>query len=482
MVNEQKIVYTEFSRRELKWWSVSLSEIVAVGSRLEASVFNSQGRHVRAVVSSCKWKSVPLCDKDGFAVACIGGRFKRRWLKKSDLPIYQPSSMADVYPLPDGYLSKNTRTNLETLRVHKGQILLSCSGTIGKVCYVSKTLDNQIFSHDLIRLNVNIPMDIGYIYAFLRSSVGNMLLQTNNYGAVVKHIEPEHLSGILVPNPPDKIKEKINDLIIRSFELRDESNESIDNATAMLIKELKLPPIDGFQVEQFDNGADVNAYSVKLSELAGRIDGSYHLPIIKAITKHLCANASEVTTIGDKRVSKDIILAGIFKRIYVEEGYGIPFLGGKEISQLTPKTEKYLSRVYHTKRYEKELKVGEHNILVTDRGTIGIVAFVPKHWESYAVSQNVLKLIPANNEIAGYLFIFLNSEYGKMLVRWQTYGSVVNMIDNNSLSVVPFPILKNVKAQAEINRLALYANELRYQAYLLEREAMSVLENDVFKS
>jgi type I restriction enzyme S subunit len=471
--------YPELPCREIKWCSVSLSEVIAAGKRLEASVFNPQGRYARTVVSSCKWKSVPLYGKGGLASAYVGGRFKRIWLEKSNLPIYQPSSITDLYPTPDGYLSPNTKVDFDSLRVRKGQILLSCSGTIGKMSLVSKTLNNQIFSHDLIRLEANSSVDIGYIYAFLRSPIGNTLLQTNNYGAVIQHIEPEHLAEISIPNPSSEIKTKINDLILRSFELRDESNELIDKATAMLIAELKLPPINEFQTEQLDSDTNVNAYSVKLSELAGRLDGSYHLPIVKSITKHLRTHAAEVTTVGDKRVSKKIILAGIFKRIYVEQDNGIPFLGGKEINQLVPHTEKFLSRSFHKSRYEKELRVNKNTILITDRGTIGDVVFAPKHFESYAVSQNVLKLEPISDETAGYAYVFLASIYGKALIRQQTYGAVVDMIDNNSLSQVPFPLLKNATVQTEINCLALQANEMRYQAYQLEQEATSVLEKEV---
>ena len=213
--------------------------------------------------------------------------------------------------------------------------------------------------------------------------------------------------------------------------------------------------------------------------MVGRADASYHLPIVDAIIEHLKNYADEVTTVGDKRISKQIILAGVFKRTYVEEEYGYPFLGGKEITQLNPKTEKYLSKPIHKKRYEKELKVTENTILVTDRGTIGTTTLVPRHWNGYAVSQNVLKLIPANDDIAGYVYIFLNSEWGTELVRRQTYGSVVDMIDNNSLASVEIPLLKNQDVQSQINHLAFEANEKRYEAYLLEQEALKIMDDEV---
>ena len=86
------------------------------------------------------------------------------------MPIYQPSTVVDIKPTPDGYISKRTKTDIESLRVHKGQVLMTCSGTIGKVSYVSKALDEKIFSHDLLRINCNNADDAGYIYAYLRSN------------------------------------------------------------------------------------------------------------------------------------------------------------------------------------------------------------------------------------------------------------------------------------------------------------------------
>ena len=49
--------------------------------------------------------------------------------------------------------------------------------------------------------------------------------------------------------------------------------------------------------------------------------------VIKVISK----NAAEVTTLGDPRLSKKIILAGVFKRTYVDKQNGVPFLGGRDM-------------------------------------------------------------------------------------------------------------------------------------------------------
>lgn len=475
-VPEPKVVISE---SPLKWCSVSLSDVVSRGKRLEASVFDVEAKQARSLISHGKYPLTMVGGPEGLTSSYVCGRFKRVWVEKSDMPIYQPSTVVDIKPTPDGYISKRTKTDIEALRVHNGQVLMTCSGTIGKVSYVSKTLDEKIFSHDLLRINCNNADDAGYIYTYLKSKVGNKILLTNSYGAVITHIEPEHLATVPIPNAPAELKQKINGLIVRSYELRDESNELIDKATALLKAELQLPDISAFDVELYKKQAPVDTFSVKLSDMSGRLDASYHVPIVDAITEHLQKYAEEVTTVGDARISKSIILAGVFKRTYVDEEYGYPFLGGKEITQLSPVTEKFLSKAIHKQRYEKELKVEENTILVTDRGSIGISAMVPKHWNGYAVSQNVLKVIPASNDIAGYLYIYLNSECGHTLICRQTYGSVVDMIDSNSLSDVEIPLLKSHKTQKQINDLALEANQKRYEAYQLEQEALKIMDAEV---
>lgn len=468
----------DIPQEELNWSSVSLLEIVNSDARLEASVYNIEGRHAREILKKCKWELSSICGDNGLTTAYHRPRFKRVWVEKSPFPIYQPSQILELYPKPSGYISEVTKTNIETLRVKKGQILLTCSGTIGNCAIVSKTLDDKIFSHDLIRINCKEEVDIGYVYAFLRTKTGNTLINTNNYGAVVSHIEPEHLHNIPIPNPPSMLKKRIHELVMKSYELRDESNELLDKAEELLMNELELPPIDSLKLKFVNKSTELNFFTVKLSNLKSRLDASYHIPIVNEITEHLI-NKAELTNLGDKQVTEKIILAGIFKRVYVKERNGVPFLGGKEIQQLSPNPEKFLSLKHHKKRIDKELNVKENMVLITDRGTIGNIVFVPKHFEGFAVSQNVIKVKLTSEKIAGFAFVFLNSIYGKKLIMRHTYGSVIDMVDNNCVQNVEFPLLNNKCIQEEINNLALNANKKRYEAFKREQEAIRIVNDEV---
>ena len=463
----------------IKWCAVALSDVIARGKRLEASVFDVEAKQARSLIAKGKYPQSFIGGASGMASSYVCGRFKRIWVEKSDMPIYQPSSIVDIKPSPDGYISAKTKTDIDALRVKENQILMTCSGTIGKVSYVSRTLANRIFSHDLLRIDCRKADEAGYVYAFLKSKIGNRILLTNSYGAVITHIEPEHLATVPIPDAPAMLKKKIHDLIVRSYDLRDKSNDLIDEATALLIRELALPPIGDFDMSFYRKNAAVDTFSVKLSDMAGRLDASYHVPIVDAIIEHLQQNAEEVTTVGDPRISKEVILPGRFKRVYVDEGYGRVFIGGKQLYELDPTNKKYLSNVHHGDRISRQLELHENMTLITCSGTIGKVVLVGKHWENWTANQHIIRVVPASKDIAGYLNIFLASDYGKALITRFTYGSVVDEIDDNHVRQIAIPLLKNHEVQKRINDLALAANEKRYQAYLLEQEALGIMDKEI---
>ena len=58
--------------------------------------------------------------------------------------------------------------------------------------------------------------------------------------------------------------------------------------------------------------------------------------------------------------------------------------------------------------------------------------------------------------------------------------SVIDEIDATHVSQIPIPILKNAEIQDRINKLALQANQKRYEAYLLEQKALRTMDQKVF--
>lgn len=476
-LEKERIDKGDFPKDDISWSSVSLSEILERDNRLEASTFNINRDHAIQLLKNSKYELALLGTNEfGFKDCFYGPRAKRNYLTNIDntsIGFLGSSEMLDIFPNPVKFVSPDNPM-INSLSLTEETILISRSGTIGNITFVNKSLSKFLVSEHAIRLVMNeFP---GFVYTYLKTDVAQNLLHAEKFGSVILEIEPEALKNMLIPNPPVLIKQKIHDLIIDSYCKRDESNDLINEATRILIDALELPPMDDMEKEAFSYSEEISSFPVKLSELNGRLEGNYYTTVVPVIEKYLSKNA-ELFRLRDKKITDRIILAGVFKRNYVQKGQGYPFIGGKEITQLSPKTDKYLSYITHKKRYEKELRVKENWILVTDRGTIGKVVIVPKHMENMAISQNVLKIAP--KIYPGYIYCFLNSDYGQLLIKRQSYGSVVNMIDNSCMGDVQVPILKNRKIVEKIDSLVLKANELRYEAYKQEQKAINIMNNDV---
>lgn len=480
-MNTEPELEVHISESPIKWCSVSLSDMVSRGKRLEASVFDVDAKQARESVYRGKYGTVILYGDSGLIeTAYYPGWMQRSRLKRiwCDKPygegFYLPSQMTDLYPVPEKHISRLADCDMDELRLKENTLLLTRSGTIGNISYVSKTLAGCVFSDDVIRVTFKKEYDLGYVYTYLKSKVGSLILQTNGYGSVITHVEPDHLAEVPVPNAPVGVRQHIHNLIAQSYALRDESNEMIDNATNLMTAELHLPAIHDLQKK----AASVSTYDVKLSNMNLRLDASYHVPVVDAIIAHLKENVAEVTTVGDSRISEAVILPGRFSRVYVEEGYGRVLIGGKQLGELDPSGKKYLSNTKHDKILSK-LEVRENTTLITRSGTIGKIAFVPKHWEHWIPSDHIIRAVPANKDIAGYLYIFLASDYGRTLITRYTYGSVVDEIDDDHVRQIPIPLLRNKDVQQQINALALESNAKRYEAYKLEQEALHIMNEEV---
>ena len=283
------------------------------------------------------------------------------------------------------------------------------------------------------------------------------------------------------PNPPINLKQEIHDLIEESFRLRDESNELIDGAQVLLKTALQFPEIEELwrQVELFDRNASVLNFSVPLSEVVDRLDSSYYIPIVKTIEQHIANTANEIVKVDDSWISESVIFPGRFKRVYVEKDNGVVFIGGKQIFELDPNNKKYLSLKQHEERIKGELTLRPNMILITCSGTIGKVAIVSPHWDGWTANQHIIRVVPANTEIAGYLYAWLSSDYAYPLIIRYIHGAVIDEINDVQVSEIAVPLLRDENVQREINDTVLEANRKRTEAYNLEQEALRVLDEKV---
>lgn len=80
---------------------------------------------------------------------------------------------------------------IEKLYLRRGMILITRSGTIGRVIYATAYHDGAVGTEDVIRVVIPDEALRGYVYQFLSSRFGQDQLRMNVYGGIVDHIEPK---------------------------------------------------------------------------------------------------------------------------------------------------------------------------------------------------------------------------------------------------------------------------------------------------
>lgn len=409
-------------------------------------------------------------------------RFKRVWSDpKFGVAFLGGTEILHLRPDPK-YISRQETSKIDELICSHNSLLITRSGSVGRVVLANKTIAGKALSEHVIRIDTKADSFFGYYYAFLSSKFGQTLLVRNTFGSAVSEIEPHHISSIPIPILPENEQQTIHEAILRVYGLRDEANDLLDRAETLLHEELSLPIFNEGLVPYL-TAPNVKekiapymphpkAFSIQVSELDERFDGSYHVPTAHTSVKLLREGKYPIVKLAE--LADSIIVAPRFKRIYVPKEYGVPLLQGSHLPQIRPQDLKYVSKTLQ-KNLEKWI-VQKGWVLVTCSGTIGRVGLVSSYQDQWAASQHILRIKPNMSKgHPGYLAAFLMTAYGQYQVIAKTYGGVVDEItseDTGQIWVpnVPLPI------QVKIGELVIEAYEKKDQANLLEDQTITHLE------
>ena len=101
---------------------------------------------------------------------------------------------------------------MNQLKVEEGDILITRSGTIGKVTYATKDFEkNYLISDDLVRIRVKDKELRAYLLTYFSSKTALSLMLLDEYGSVQQHLQPRHIQEMIIPIPDDW--EMVKDMI-----------------------------------------------------------------------------------------------------------------------------------------------------------------------------------------------------------------------------------------------------------------------------
>ncbi len=462
---------------------VSISSVPKSGFRVDPSLHLSEGISIRSTLNKCPYGLVTVseCSTDIF----IGNIFSRIFVGNKDYGIpYLSASETVRADLDTGrFLSKKQAAELNYLMVEKDWILVTCSGTLGNVSYTNKNFCGRIATHDLIRI---IPSDHilrkGCLFAFLASKFGYYQITQSQFGGVVKHINENQTGNILVPKFPDELQKDVDALVQNAARLREEATEELSSADKLLKEKSGLCDLSSELYDYFGHRSNlrkVSCFTRNIQDIGTTtINAFNHSERIRKMKDSITCS-----TIPLKDVLKGGRTYGTsgLPNIEVKPGHGIMLINQKDMFDNIVKGKWISSRGSDP---ENVLEYGE--ILIACDGTLGEnelfcrAIFANEDLKGSYVSSHFLRLKVNDAVPVGYLYCWLNSDYGFRLIRNTQAGTKLCHPINKLFLDIPVPIINEEEMRA-IDVMVKEAFTKRHQANQKELKAIAMVEEEIEK-
>jgi type I restriction enzyme S subunit len=443
--------------------------------RLDAATYTQAAAEAMRALTSYRYGTEPFGKLTGQIYHPTESQprsnFKRIWADSKDgLPFLTGRQLNFFRPSSEKYVSRRM-PKIHEMMIPEGTILLSRSGTTGHPTLVGKWLARFAVTDDAIRIFAG-DAPVGFTYAFLSSSFVQALITKSEYGKVISHIEAKHIASIPVPRLPNETKKSIHDKVIRAFALRDEANEDLTEADALLHESLGLTPFDDSDVEYFGPKGGPRVFAISSSDIRSRFDSANHVPLARSALHKLGRGNYALKPLGN--LCDNVVIPARFKRNYVGLDYGVPYLLPSQLPTFGFDGLKRLSA--QQAKASPEYLLVENQLLVTTDGTIGIVHPVTKRMEGWFGSNNIARLWGGAD--TGFLYAFLSTPFGLHQIRKDIYGGVVDHLSEDHIKQVMVPELPYPEQQ-RVGDLVRGAFLKKDSAIELEDAAIAELESSV---
>jgi len=447
------------------------------GRRLDCNPYMSGALEAKVLLESMQARKDKLhtLTRDGLSGIFHAGRIKRMWVDSPEhgRPFLSSTEIlqADLSNLP--FISKKAVAENPRLPLHAGWTLITRSGTVGRMAYARPDMEDYACSEHVLRVVPDAEkIPPGYLYAYLSSKFGVPIVVGGTYGAIIQHIEPEHIAGLDVPRLGKKLEQQAHDLVQRAALLRVEASRLLRDVAARFDSLLAGVELST-QQRKTPRISVVNA-----SAIQRRFDAQFHDPLVRAVRERLASK--QHTTIGEWCTR--IFLPGIFKRIHVDDvAYGAPYYTGATLFWLEPQPKGVLAR--KTSLFE-QVRMDEGTVLVQafgqEGGLTGRAVWVGRHLAGSTTTHMLVRLRAQTKDDTAYLFGFLQSDAAYRQIASLTYGGSIPHFDEAGIASVVLPLFSSAERQ-EIAQRVLTAVSNRDDALDAEHEARALIEHAIQK-
>jgi len=162
-----------------------------------------------------------LMGEKGYIRGPFGSALKRAELKKIGVPVYEQQHAIEGIRTFRYFIDDDKYSELRRFAVEANDLIISCSGTVGRISVIQAEDPKGIISQALLILRPDVNKILPYyLYYFLTSKAGAQELINASHGAVQLNIAPRNIvEKIPVPLPANV---EIQSQIIRQLKVIDD--------------------------------------------------------------------------------------------------------------------------------------------------------------------------------------------------------------------------------------------------------------------
>lgn len=366
----------------------------------------------------------------------------------------------------------------------EGTIVTGRVGAIGQTAYITKEFEEKraMGSDNIIRIIAKDPNRSGFLFAYLTSLAGNAFLWKHATGGVQPYINESMVGKIPVPIFPPKIEGQIHELITNTAKLRWDANKLLEVAESNLKKNSGLGNLSSEGYDYYGprtNHRMVSCFSKTISKIGTTSLNAFNHSRRISDTVKLVTDCCSTLKLYDLLDDDKFFATGSFPRIEVNSDKGIMLINQSDIFDTIIKGKRISRRKV---KVDNLVQYGE--LLIASVGTLGDnelfcrVIFANENLQGQLVSGEFIRMRTSKSVPSGYLFTWLNSDFGFRLIRSTQSGTKQCRPIHKLLYEIPVPILDN-ELMMEIHNDVVKAHSLRHEANLKEIMAIQLVEKEI---
>lgn len=251
-----------------------------------------------------EWKETTLgfvLGDKGYIRGPFGSALKRGEMKESGIPVYEQKNAIHNSREFRFFIDKTKFNEMSRFQVQTNDLIISCSGTVGKISIINESDPKGIISQALLILRPDISkIYLKYLYYVLSSKQGFELITQASHGSVQINIAErkvvQNIPLLLPPLPEQRAIAAVLSSLDDKIDLLHRQNKTLESMSETLFRQWfveesdegwetgKLPDEFDFTMGQSPEGTSFNEDGVGVPMFQGNADFGFRLPTERVYT------------------------------------------------------------------------------------------------------------------------------------------------------------------------------------------------------